>query len=507
MPSTFFGLTIASSGLNSAQIAMNVTANNIANVNTKGYTRQDAIRQAAEALRVHQRYGSAGSGVETTAIRQIRDLYYDVRYWNNSTILGMYEQKLNYAQQIEEYLLDDDAMKGFATVLDEMFNAMDALKTDAGSRETRLAFLSKTQNFASYFNSLSTGFKKIRENANQEVKNAVDIINSIGAKISVLNKQINLLDLQGGNANELRDQRALLLDELSAIVPIEAKETEVVNSNYPNMLLGGTNFVVKIHGQVLVNNDDYNTLELVPDSDGMYAIRWSHTQSQLGAATMSGGSLRGLLDVRDGNSTDKMGIPYYMSQMNDFVRTFAEAMNNLQLNGKDANGNDGIGIFVYICPIDGSEKRVSDFVDPLEFYSKMTAGNLAVSLEMMKDPNYLSTVSNKAYSPDDVGENDLILSMLRLKSQEKVFRAGSADQFLHTLLSDNAVDTQKSELFYRNYTNLSNAIEMKRMSISGVDTDEEAMNIVKFQNSYNLASRIIQTMTQMYDRLILHTGV
>lgn len=92
MASTFFGLTIAGSALNSFQAAVNTTANNIANVNTAGYTRQQAIRYAAEALRVNEKYGMAGSGVTTTEITQTRDFYYDVKYWENNAKVGLFRR-------------------------------------------------------------------------------------------------------------------------------------------------------------------------------------------------------------------------------------------------------------------------------------------------------------------------------------------------------------------------------------------------------------------------------
>ena len=88
-----------------------------------------------------------------------------------------------------------------------------------------------------------------------------------------------------------------------------------------------------------------------------------------------------------------------------------------------------------------------------------------------------------------------------------MFRGVGADQFLSCLISDNTVDTQKAKHFLESYTNINETIIQKRMSISGVDEDEEALDMLKFQNAYNLASRMIQTMTEMYDRLILETGV
>lgn len=167
MPSTFFGLTIAGSALNSFHAATNTVANNISNVNTKGYTRQEAVRVAAEALRTNQRYGMAGSGVTTTEIIQKRDFYYDVKYWENNARVGMYDTKLYGMQQIEDYLLDDDSSKGFKTILNEMFGALEDLKKTPESLDARKAFISKSQNFVNFFNSMSVGLTRVQEDFNQ----------------------------------------------------------------------------------------------------------------------------------------------------------------------------------------------------------------------------------------------------------------------------------------------------------------------------------------------------
>ena len=127
MPSTFFGLNIASSGLSAYQAAVNTTANNISNVKTDGYSRQVANRKQAESLRVYAKYGTTGSGVETTSITRIRDEYYDVKYWINNSSLGLYERKVYYMNQIEDYFIDDDTTKGFTTILNNMFNNLDTL--------------------------------------------------------------------------------------------------------------------------------------------------------------------------------------------------------------------------------------------------------------------------------------------------------------------------------------------------------------------------------------------
>ena len=88
MPSQFFGLYIAGSGLRASNAALNTTANNIANAQTDGYSRQQATQQASEALRTFTTYGCAGAGVDTIAIERIRDSFYDVKYWSNNTNYG-----------------------------------------------------------------------------------------------------------------------------------------------------------------------------------------------------------------------------------------------------------------------------------------------------------------------------------------------------------------------------------------------------------------------------------
>lgn len=609
MPSTFFGLTIAGSALNSFHAATNTVANNIANVNTKGYTRQEAVRIAAEALRVNQRYGMAGSGVTTTEIKQKRDFYYDVKYWENNARVGMYDTRLYGMQQVEDFLCDDDFVKGFKTIMDEMFNSLQDVRNTPESSDARQAFISKSQNFANFFHSMTIGFTRIQEDFNQEITTQVAKINSIGQQISLLNRQINIIEMQGTNANELRDQRALLVDELSELVPVEVTESKVVNSNYPDMYTGATNYVLKINGQTLVENFEYNTLVCrareqkvnQSDADGLYDIYWERNDVPFNAAGRTcEGRLKALFDLRDGNNNeafqgrvesftngnggsivtiknpsitdingmtmnpegiitinnrqfaytnfsydadtqtyqfqlrtnlsvedqakltersaiigtnvDCMGIPYYQAQANKFVREFAKQFNEIHKSGVDMKGEAGGSFFTAENVADGSEWDFSDYngkdtmTTESNSYYLLTAANFKVSGLLERNPDKMVTMY-KDDVPDDVAVQNIVDEMLKLKSDVPMFRGVGADQFLGCLISDNTVDTEKAALFLKNYTNIAETIIQKRMSISGVDEDEEALDMIKFQNSYNLASRMIQTMSEMYNRLILETGV
>ena len=616
MPSTFFGLNIAASAINAFQVAVNTTANNISNVQTKGYSRQQANRVAGDALRTYTKYGTAGTGVKTTSITAIRSSYYDTKYWNNQSSVGRYDTKLDYLNQIENYFIDDEADgPGFSTIFANMFNQMNALTSDAGDENRRKNFISEAQVFTSYFHDVANGLYDIQKGCNEQVKAYVQSINASASKIAALTKQINIIELEGGAANELRDQRALEIDELSKIVPITVEETPVSNSNYPDMYLGGTDFVVKLDGQMLVNTFEYRTLTCVPreykanqsDVDGLYDIIWSDTKMNFNMNSYSmDGALKALLEVRDGNNAENlqgtvteasaysitlkpstmlsiesmtmpeegvitiknkqyhytgftaelnadgsvasykfdidsnldaseisgmmgkngrigdsvkaMGIPYYQSQMNEFIRCFAERFNAYQAEGVDLNGNP-MGAFFVADAIDGTEFDFADqkvdkdgvtdsasvITSVSSSYYQLTAFNFNVADASIRDSSIFATA--KDVTGENVDAHDIIDAMLKLQNEVKMFRGSSAEGFLSCIYTDITVDTNEVKMFQQNFTDIASAITNQRLSLSGVDEDEEGLDLLKFRNAYNLAARMVQCMTQMYDKLINETGV
>ena len=137
-------------------------------------------------------------------------------------------------------------------------------------------------------------------------------------------------------------------------------------------------------------------------------------------------------------------------------------------------------------------------------YYNITAKNVNVLAALVNNADLLATKTDPAAGVDQYGVVENIVKML---GDKKIFRNCTAGDFLTCILSDISLNANAANTFLENYTNISTTIDNQRLSISGVDTDEEAMNLVQFQNSYNLASKMIQTMTEIYDRLILQTGV
>lgn len=656
MPSQFFGLYIAGSGLRASNAALNTTANNISNAQTIGYSRQQVVQQANNALRTFATYGCAGAGVDTIAIERVRDSFYDVKYWNNNCKYGEYEVKEYYMKTIEEYF-DDDNVSGFKSIFNKFAASLQSVTTNASSETSKAQFIASAKSLTDYFNNMYGNLQKLQEDMNLEIKQCVDQINSLAQKISTLNKQINVIELSGTTANELRDQRELLIDELSEIVDVEVTEMPITDPNQPDRETGGTRYLVRIAGgQVLTDGNDYNTLTYKArkpgekvnqcDADGLYDIYWSNgNEFKLTNAYMEG-KLKGLVELRDGNNganfhgtvlkdseygnpsqydyengwrTEKLnadgtrfgrrytlqvkveedylkdmkncdlsdtggtitignkvyeyetwtydfddntytfifkedpevkagatvktsdaikyqGIPYYMNQMNTWIRGFAEKINDIFMSGVDSYGNDGCLFFtgkannsdtdtiisiytgapqeiVYTTIKAGSQFTEKELLEEwgVPFakgngYYDITAGNFAINEALIKDASLLGTRSSAEVGVEECAKIEEVIALLASRDKYS-FRNGTAGQLLEAILSDVTLNTSDATTFCDIYNSLKNSIDNQRVSISGVDEDEEAVSLVKYQNSYTLASKMIQTLTEVYDQLILRTGV
>ncbi|MBQ8822699.1 MAG: flagellar hook-associated protein FlgK [Lachnospiraceae bacterium] len=628
MPSTFFGLNTAYTGLLANNAALNTTSNNIANVQTPGYSRQHVVQEAANALRVFQTYGCAGAGVETLAIERIRDDFYDQKYWDNNTKTGEYEIKAYYMKQVETYFEDNGVDSGFKTIFDDfMLEAMQELLKDPSSDSAKAQFVGKADALAEYFNSLGGNMEALQKDINAELKLKTDEINSLASEIATLNKQINVIELSGSKANELRDKRTLLLDELSKIVDIECIETPIYDANQPDRETGANRFLIRLAGgQVLVDTAEYTGLyckarELYEkvhqtDIDGLYEVYWDNGEKLNLYNPLLGGELYALVQLRDGNNNENFqgtitavgttedgsqdtvtvsvenvylkdlnksnlsdqggiinlgnhlyyydsweynraedgsvtytftlsdaeknggkrvnedriykeatigkdiayqGIPYYMNQMNEWVRTFSQKFNDIITSGVDTAGDAGNMLFVgdkttdndqYDFPAEnrfdlGGAVTVTSEDDS---YYQLTAMNFNVFTPIYNNASLLAT---KYSVSDGVEQVDLLkdLSNLATDKEAMTFRGSSCNEFLQCVLSDIALNANRANTFETNYTDIGKMIDNQRISISGVDEDEEAVNLVKYQNGYNLSSKMIQTLTEVYDRLILETGV
>ena len=299
MASTFFGLTISYSGLQAASTSLNVTGHNVSNINTKGYSKQQASTEAAQALRTFSTYGMLGAGVKVTGVSQLRDSYYDEKYRNNQANYGEYEAKENYMDQIEDFF-DEWNLNGYCKEYQKFFTSVEEVIKAPGEASTKNQLINNAASMAQYFNTLSTNLRKIQEDANNEIKDAVEQINSYAQNIASLNRQINQIEANYGDANDLRDKRNALIDDLAQIVNVSINEEDIGN--------GLTDFRVSINGQTLVAGYDYNKLYTearadkrnASDAAALYDVKWESGQNFNLYSPSLGGQMKALVDIRDG---------------------------------------------------------------------------------------------------------------------------------------------------------------------------------------------------------------
>ncbi|MDE6635068.1 MAG: flagellar hook-associated protein FlgK, partial [Lachnospiraceae bacterium] len=305
MASTFFGLHIGVTGMSAYQVALNTSAHNISNAGKAGYSKQTVSLTAENALSVPSRYGMVGTGVRVVDITQNRNKYYDDKFRYNTSIQCEYETKEYYLSCIQSYLYSsDETVAGMTTSFDNFFNSLTTMTSEASDmvKRTDAAILSET--FVKDVGDFAIALQILQVEANTQIETVISQINALGSSIASVTQQINTYEITGETANDLRDERNMLLDELSKYVNISSKETA------PEEGKGNPQFLVYINGALLVDTTESYELKCIPqdtsinqcDIDNLFRIEWNNGQGFNMRSKSLGGELQALIEFRDGNN-------------------------------------------------------------------------------------------------------------------------------------------------------------------------------------------------------------
>ena len=628
MPSTFGSLEISKTGMMTYNAAIQTTAHNIANIETKGYSRQTANYEALVANKSSATV--QGFGVGVVDVTRERNEYYDNKYIHTQSSYIKYETDKYYLNSLQDLIcgnVTSDDKSRIMDAFDDFYSSLSNLVGNPNNLTIRTESATRAQTFAEYVKNMGESMKQLQDEANVEIKATVDQINAIAAKITSLNRQINVIESYGNKANDLRDQRSLLVDELAKYAKVETLEKEGTitkqSGRQSEELTVDTQYYVYMNGNILV--DGYHANEIVYtqketysnvcDNKGLYELRWADGTDFLEHAGNLGGKLQALFEMRDGNNsttlggkisgttvtgntlvlnatenfdidtlnipthdgeliingvtykydsfeanyTDKehpvftftmandlttdqnvqnaassgmpisvgesvksRGIPYYFAQLNEFVRTFSRKFNEIQNTGHDLYDEFGIDFFSAKTPTAGvdyvmNEKETTfntaNMGDPSQgVYYYMTADNFNVTDEMIRDPGKLAAkavVQNEHGDYVSVGNDNWenIQKLSALKDDSTMFLHGAPDSFIQSLASSMGVEASRAEHLSRNQENLLLAIDKQRQSVSGVDEDEEAEDLMVFQQMLMNQYKVLSVMNQVLDKLINGTAV
>jgi flagellar hook-associated protein 1 len=479
MRSTFGGLTIGISGAWAQQRALDVTGHNISNVNTPEYSREGISHMSS----IPSRYGiqgngnrmTVGTGVDVQDIRQYRDYFLDQKLKRENQELGYWDTKASSMQELEA-IFNDNSEDGLQTVMDNFWNSWSQLSKPSGGLTARTLVKENAISFVETVENLDIMLLDYRKNRNNEIKENVDRFNKITSSIAELNYDIKRLEANGVVANDDRDQRDALVNELSKMAKIQVTD--------------GSSYNIAVEGLQVVSGGNSTLITAVPDTaaNGFYTIKWGKTMENL---NLSGGSIKALIESRD------QLIDGYRNRLNEFVKGVAGEINKLHIAG---NGNlDATPRNMFINVKDNSGNNIDitniGFNPDLEEVNHIAAAILAPPGNYEDNRNALKisewrltdVFTNKTY---DVANGKL--------NFDEFYRGIITDIGLEGREAINAADAQGL---------LVDQVEHKRQSLMAVSLDEEMSNLIKFQHSYNAAVRIVNAVDEMIENVVNKVGL
>ena len=453
MSSLFGTMSVALQSLLAQQGAMGVVANNIANANTPGYSRE--IPNLEESPPTLNGNTMVGTGVTMSSVESVRDNILNLRIQQETSqqsSLGSYLDSMNQVQA----LFNETSGVGLQTYLSNFFNSFQSLTTNPSSSSLRQSTITAGQDLAGAFSQTSQNMATIQQGLDQSVVQTVQQVNQLTAQAANLNQQIQMVSNAGDSPGAPEDQRDQVLQNLSGLV-----DTAVVYAN------NGTVSVTTTSGTLLVcgNQSDALTTQL-NSTTGMNEVLAQGTDI---TSSIAGGKLQGLINARDN------GIPATQSSLDDLAAGLISAVNKQQNAGYDLNGGSGADFFAPFTP----STQVSN------------AGAAATMSVALTHPSQIA-----ASSDGTQGDNGNATAMAGLLNQP-VVSGQTAGSYYSNLIDQvgNTVSNSTSEqeaigLVLQQLTN-------QQSAISGVSLDEEASNLVLYQRAYEAAARVISTVDEL----------
>jgi len=425
---------LGNSSLLAQQQGIHVTGNNISNVNTKGYSRQRILLETA---------GDVGSGVQASGALRIHSRFVAKQLNREGYRLGMWEAQRDTLQRAE-ILLEESAGVGINQSMAEFFNAWQDVASNPTGLTEREVLLSKSRTLATQFQTTHENLQQLRADTDLTANDGLKEINRLADEIAKLNVNILSVETTGQNANALRDQRDLAIQDLSELIDIGTAEGD-----------RGILYVsVGAEGRSLVIGGEVDPL---PDQIGALPAE----------VTVTGGKLKGWMDASD-------QVEGYLADLEDLSQTLTFEVNQLHRAGTDLNGVSNI-----------------DFFDP-------SSPLLSLSIT-----SYDQVAASLSGAP---GDNANAIAIARLQDTTVTMQVSgkqsTMDDFYNSLVNGVGNDVQSAERNYDHQSEVMTQLTNYRESISGVSLDEEMIQLIQYQKAYEAAAKVIVTAQEMLQTII-----
>ncbi|MDO4303351.1 MAG: flagellar hook-associated protein FlgK [Bacillota bacterium] len=525
-------LYIGASGLQTGQNALNTTAHNMSNVDTVGYTRQqvqlgtrtyNTISKTNSAIA----YQQIGLGVNYTQVKQIRDYFLDKTYRRESGRSAFYDASTSAIEEIENLLQELDG-EAFADSIENLWESVQELSKDPANSVNQGVFVQRCNEFLTRAQAVYTGLGEYQDNLNYKIVNQVEVMNAYAKRICELNKEI--LQIESGQveqANDLRDERNQLVDELSAMGYIDCRE------DYDG------NIIIRLEGVDFVKSDSYNKIALDYDEITGFATPYWKQLAKVdingNVVDMAGaelfdmqqtistdantdiGALKSMLFARgDRRATYKdLDAAVYDKEISQSIIMNVQAEFD-QLVHKITTGINQV--FEDAAVRAATENQNSDYMrdengDPYTIFNTVTGipdytiENIIINGEIKQAPSLLGFIKDDAKADQETA--DALKELFTSEEHTLNPNVKTTTNFINyynNLVSQVGTTGDVLRGISENQQLTVDNVAAAREQILGVSSDEELSNMIMFQNAYNASSRYINVISELLEHIINTLG-
>ena len=457
-------MNVAGNALLAHQKAISVTGNNIANVNTPGYSRQRLILE--NNTPVLSSAGPMGNGVDAVSVERVYDRFLGLQINGESETLGRWEAQMG-GLELAEGIFDESGEFGLSQSLNQFFGAWQDVTNDPSGYNERVVLQARSEVMTGTFNRIYSDLERAQAGFDASIEGAVVEINQLSQQIAELNQKIMEDEASGYTANDYRDQRDLVVKELAGLIDINSFEDAT-----------GRVTVSVGAGQTLVEGNLSRNLITQVNGFGFKDIAWIGPDGTTVNITgnISNGKLKGWLEARD------VDIRGYMGQLDTLAETLMDRVNNLHQLGYGLDGST-LNDFLTLAPAGGN------FAEAIQ-----------LNPDISNNPDLIAASSTSAGIP---GNNDQAIAIANL--QHALSMNGNSftfDDFYNSLVSKVGGDVQNANAYFNHQSDMVVQLENRRESISGVSLDEEMINLIKFQTAYNAAAKLVTTADELLQTVL-----
>jgi flagellar hook-associated protein 1 FlgK len=470
MLSLFGTLDMASRAMQAQMTGVDVTGQNLANVSTTGYTRQTADIQTSPDISTS--IGDEGTGANAVAIQQAVNSMLNGQIVTQQSSSGYWSAQQSALQSLQtnldEFLngtgstssssADSTADTGLAGQLSSLFNDFQAVATSPTSISARQELISQAQTLSSTFNQVDSQFNATRTSLNSSLTNDVSSANQLLTGIAQLNGQISSAEFTGGTPNDLLDEQQQDLQNLAQLTNIQ---TSTGSNGAVDVSIGGQSLV---SGDKVL--DTLQTYDASGNGSGQLLVQTATGGVDL---TLTGGSIQGTIDTRDGELT-KM-----QNSINTLASSLITQVNSVNSNGYSLTGTTGTN-----------------------FFTGTDASNISVNQSLVNDPSLVQASGSATAS----GDNTVALQLADLESAAQSNLDGQTfgGSYGETVAAlGDALSNANTQV--TNQTAVSNMLSTQQSSVSGVNVDQEMTNLMAYQRAYEASAELVTTVNQMMETL------